>query len=87
MNPEIIGFIAGAATCLASLPQAIKLIRTGKTRDLSIWTYLLLNAGLLLWVIYGIQKDSLSLIAANGISLLPNGTILIMLVYQRIRAK
>lgn len=76
MNPEIIGMLAGAATCAASLPQAIKTIRTGQTRDLSLATYAILNAGLALWVLYGIQVDSPSLVLTNGISLLPNGLIL-----------
>lgn len=78
MNPEIIGLMAGVATSVASLPQAIKTIKTGQTRGLSLWTYLVLNLGLGLWIVYGIQLRSPSLILANGISLLPNGAILFL---------
>ncbi len=83
MNPEITGLAAGLLTMIASLPQAIKIIRTHKMKDLSVTMYLLLTTGLALWVIYGIQKDSLSLIAANGIGLVPNAVILFLLLKHK----
>ena len=49
----IIGLIAAACTTLSFLPQAIKVIKTKNTSDLSLTMYLILTTGLLLWLIYG----------------------------------
>ena len=62
---DIIGFIGGALTTLALVPQAVKAWRTKHTRDISIWWILTLTIGILLWLVYGILIGSLPIIAAN----------------------
>lgn len=77
-STELIGMIAAFFTTIAFLPQAIKVIKTKNTQDLSLSMYSILCTGLLLWLIYGIQIDSLPIIIANGITLILSSTILIV---------
>ncbi len=64
---EIIGAIAGFLTVITYAPQALKTIRSRKTRDLSLTTYVILTSGALAWTIYGIGKNLPSIWFANGI--------------------
>lgn len=74
----IIGFIAAILTTGAFLPQAIKIIKTKKTEDISLIMYSILTAGVFLWLIYGILIKSLPVIVANGITFVFVLTILIL---------
>lgn len=62
---DVIGFIGGALTTLALVPQAVKAWRTKHTRDISIWWILTLIVGIILWLVYGILIGSLPIIVAN----------------------
>jgi MtN3 and saliva related transmembrane protein len=75
---EVIGIIAGIATTGSFIPQAYKVFKTKKTQDLSAVMYLIFIFGLGLWTIYGIWQNSISIIAANSITLLLSLYILIM---------
>ena len=75
---SMIGFIAAALTTTSFVPQAIKIIRTKGTKDLSMFMYSMLTFGLFLWFIYGILLKDLPLIIANGITLLFSATVLIL---------
>jgi MtN3 and saliva related transmembrane protein len=65
-----IGFLAGAATTAANLPQVVKTYRTKSAEGLSFRMLLSLAIGLALWVIYGIMSKSLPLIVTNSVVLL-----------------
>ena len=67
---DIIGFIGGALTTLALVPQAVKAWKTKHTRDISIWWILTLTIGIILWLVYGILISSLPIIAANAATLI-----------------
>ena len=62
---DIIGFIGGALTTLALVPQAVKAWRTKHTRDISIWWIVTLTIGIVLWLVYGILISSLPIIVTN----------------------
>ena len=49
---DLIGAIAGIFSTLSFLPQAIKVWRTGSTKDLSLGMYVLYTSALLLWGLY-----------------------------------
>ena len=70
----IIGLLAGLCTTLSFVPQIVKIYRTKRTRDLSLSTYVLLSAGLFLWIVYGIVLNQVPII-------LPNVIVLIMSLY------
>ena len=66
----IIGFIAAACTTISFLPQAIKTMRTRKTKDISLPAYLILASGVSLWTIYGFYTKNMPVFVANGGTLL-----------------
>ena len=65
----ILGLVAASCTTIAFLPQAIKTIKTKHTKDLSLGMYTLITVGTILWFMYGLFKNDLPIILANGISL------------------
>jgi len=64
----LLGFIAASLTTFAFLPQSIKAIRSKHTKDLSLPMLLMMEAGVILWIIYGAYRQDLPLFAANIIS-------------------
>lgn len=77
---ELVGSLAASLTTAAFFPQAIKTIRTRETDGLSLTMYLLLVSGVSMWLVYGLLLGSWPLILANGIVLLPQITILSLLL-------
>lgn len=65
---EILGLIAACLTTFSFIPQAIKVIRTQSTDDLSPLMYATFVAGVLLWLIYGIVKQDLAITLANAVT-------------------
>lgn len=63
----IIGFVAAFVSALSMAPQVIKVYRTKKTKDLSLWAFSVLSVGLFLWFIYGILIRSAPVIAGNAV--------------------
>jgi len=64
-----IGLAAGFLTSVAVIPQVVRTWRIKHARDISIWQPLILIAGMLLWLFYGILLHDLPLIAANSFSI------------------
>ena len=64
-----VGLAAAVCTTGANLPQLKKAWTTGQTDDISMNMLLVLATGLALWVAYGVLKEDLVIILANGISL------------------
>ena len=73
-----IGFAAGTLTTLAYLPQALHSFRTRSVRDLSMTMLVSLNAGLLLWAIYGFCLGSLPLMVTNVLTFVLAFPLLVM---------
>ncbi len=76
-----IGLAAGALTSVAVIPQVVKTYRTRHARDISIWQPLLLDIGMILWLIYGILLKDLPLILANAFSIICNALLIFMKIY------
>lgn len=66
---QALGFLAAACSTLSFAPQAWKIIRSARTRDISLGMYLLTVAGFALWLAYGIAQGQWPLMIANGICL------------------
>ena len=64
---EIIGFLAGIALAISSLPQLIKALKTKDLSAVSLLMLVLILTGSLLWLTYGIIVGSLSMIICNSI--------------------
>jgi MtN3 and saliva related transmembrane protein len=75
-----IGFIAAILTTVAFVPQVIRVWRSRSAADISLGMYTLFTLGVALWLVYGILIYSWPVIAANFITLLLAGTMLVMKV-------
>jgi MtN3 and saliva related transmembrane protein len=74
----IIGLAAATCTTISFLPQAIQVIKTKHTKDLSLAMYSIFTTGIFLWLVYGILVKDIPLIIANVITFILAATILIM---------
>ena len=59
---EMVGIAAGTLTTLAYFPQVIATWRARSGRGLTYPMLIILNAGLALWLAYGLLVDSVSII-------------------------
>ena len=80
---EIIGLIAAVCTTFAFIPQVIKVWKTKQTKDLSLRMYSVMFIGILLWLVYGIRIDSLSIILANVVTATLVATILLYIIKRK----
>ncbi len=64
----IIGLIAASLTTFAFLPQSIRAIKTKHTKDISLATLIMLETGVLIWIIYGALISDIPLLFANIVS-------------------
>ncbi len=75
---DVLGLIATCFTSSSFVPQVW---RTWKTRDvsgISLMTYVIINIGLILWLVYGVLRGDLPLTVANAIMVVLTGAILVM---------
>jgi MtN3 and saliva related transmembrane protein len=77
----LMGFVAATCTTGAIVPQLYKAWSTGSTDDISLRMLLVLASGLALWVVYGVLRADIVVIAANGVSLM----LIAGLLYLKIR--
>jgi MtN3 and saliva related transmembrane protein len=72
--------LLGAAAALCSVgsfvPQVLKIRREGDTRAISVRMYLVLTAGFVLWLGYGVVIGSWPVVVVNVANLALGGTIL-----------
>ena len=78
-----IGIIAGVFTATSMLPQLIKVIKEKKAEDISLLMLIVLLTGISLWVVYGVMKKDMPIIATNAFSLLVN----VLMIFFRIKYK
>lgn len=76
-----IGALAALCTTVSYVPQVRKCWQSGKADDLSLKMFLLLTAGIALWVVYGFLRSDIVIIAANSISL----CFLAVILYFKLR--
>lgn len=75
-NPTWIGAAAAILTTAAFAPQAFKVWRTRSADDISLAMFLILMAGIVLWLAYGVLIQDIPLILANSVTLVLAGAIL-----------
>lgn len=78
MDTELLGLAAGALTTIAFVPQVWRVWQTRSARDISAPMYLLFTAGVVLWLVYGVQIGSMPVILANAVTLLLAIAVLLM---------
>lgn len=60
-----LALLAGALTSTGYLPQIIKGLRTKRMSDVSLLMPAVLGLGMFLWLIYGLAREDVAIIAAN----------------------
>jgi MtN3 and saliva related transmembrane protein len=78
MDVQIIGIVAGILTASSLIPQVVKTIKEKKAEDVSILMLFTLQAGIILWIVYGIKRDDFPIIITNSFSLLVNITMVVL---------
>jgi len=71
LNPTIaIGLIASLLVTVAYIPEAIRTVRTRHTRDISLSWVAILDAGQILYLVYGFLIASLPIMLSSGFGVL-----------------
>lgn len=65
VSTQILGLIAGGFVVFASLPQILKIIKSKRTKDISLPMYIALNVGTFLWLVYGFISQQPAIIITN----------------------
>ncbi len=78
---EIIGLIAAVLTTAAFLPQVYQTWKTKDVSGLSLPMFTMFFVGIVFWLIYGVLKESLSIILANAITVVSS----FLLLYFKIK--
>ena len=73
-----LGSAAALASTVSFAPQALKIIRTGDTRDISAGMYAITVLAFALWMAYGLLLRQWPLVASNVICFVLAGFILMM---------
>lgn len=75
---EVIGGAAAVCSVTSFVPQLVKLIREKDAEAVSLRMYLVTVTGFSLWLAYGVLRQSIPLMASNGISLALSAAILFL---------
>ncbi|WP_185236010.1 SemiSWEET family sugar transporter [Teredinibacter franksiae] len=81
---EVIGLIAACLTTFAFLPQALRVMKTQSTSDLSPTMYASFVVGVLLWLLYGIMLGNIALILANSVTAIFAGIVFFYVVKNNV---
>ena len=80
---DMVGFVAGALTTAAFVPQVLKSWQTRDLSGVSLRMYSLFTAGVALWLAYGLMLSSWPVIICNAITLVLAGGVLALKVRHR----
>ncbi len=75
----------GVLMGIAPLLQILRMLRERSSRDVSLGYFMILLAGFLLWISYGIAASNLVLVIPNTVALLVG--ILLVMVVLRLRRR
>ncbi len=79
---DIIGYIASICLIFGYLPQTIHTIKTRKTDDIAVGTFLLMGIGSLFFGIQGIMLSNIPLIVTNFITFSLSSIIFAIKMYN-----
>ena len=80
---QIIGLAAGVLTASSLIPQVLKTLKEKKAEDVSLLMLVILLSGIVLWIVYGIKREDLPIIATNSVSLLVNSIMIVLRIKFR----
>ncbi|MCC6346962.1 MAG: SemiSWEET family sugar transporter [Nitrospirales bacterium] len=79
----LLGLVAAVLTTSSFVPQLVRTWRLRETKDISLWMFLLIGAGIFLWMVYGFLIRDLPVIAANMVSFVLVSLILYLKIKYR----
>ncbi|MBI5048499.1 MAG: SemiSWEET transporter [Deltaproteobacteria bacterium] len=79
----LLGLTAATLTTLSFVPQVVKTWKMRETRDISLFMFVMLAIGIVLWTVYGFIIQDLPVILANCISFILTAII----IYFKVRYK
>ena len=79
---EIIGYTATLTLLLGYLPQTVHTIKTRKTDDIALGTFLFMGLGSVLFSIYGIIIHNWPMTIANGVTTICSAIIFGIKMYN-----
>ena len=79
----LIGWLGVALGLLVAPPQLYKIIKTGRTKDISLVTYIFLCLALVCYLIHAIHIQAMVFIVAQAINLTTNTAILVIMIRNR----
>ncbi|TAK42498.1 MAG: hypothetical protein EPO28_07190 [Saprospiraceae bacterium] len=83
----LLGLLAATLTTGALVPQTVKTWKTKSAGDLSLYMYLMMTAGIIIWLVYGWLRQDIPLILANGIGFCFAATILYFKIKEILAGK
>lgn len=84
---DLIGYAAAFLTTISFLPQVIKTLKTRDTSSISLLMYSLFLLGVISWFIWGLAKGELSVVLANGVTLILAAIVWVMKITDVIKKK
>lgn len=84
---EVLGFIGGTISVSAGVPQIIKCIRTGQTKDLSYFTNVISYIGSMISIYYGSSIKHDAIIFINVYSLVINSILFCIKVHYEVQPR
>jgi MtN3 and saliva related transmembrane protein len=69
----VVGVFLGAA----NLPQAIKIFKNKSAKDISLTTYLIVEFGSVVWILYGLEIKSFPVVMPNILGVVTTTLVLI----------
>ncbi len=83
LHIEIIGLIAACLTTASFVPQVYRIWKTKSADGVSLTMFLMFFTGVLLWLVYGIYIQSMSMTIANIITAL----LALVIIYYKLKLK
>jgi MtN3 and saliva related transmembrane protein len=83
LHIEIIGLIAACLTTASFVPQVYRIWKTKSADGVSLTMFLMFFTGVLLWLVYGIYIQSMSMTIANIITAL----LALVIIYYKLKFK
>ena len=80
---DSVGLTAGLCTTASFIPQIVRILRTKSAEDVSLVMILILLAGTVLWLGYGIMIAALPIIISNGVTFLLVSLLLLCKIKYR----
>lgn len=81
--PILVSTLAPIINCIQLLPQLYKTYITKSSKDLSIYSLLLILGTNLLWLLHGYFIMDTSLLVASSIALAINMSLFVLVLYER----